>query len=320
MKKVSVLISNTNTCDVMRLCLQNLKKIKKEEYPELEVIVVDTSSRDDSVSMVEKEFSWVNVIVAPNNGLAASLNIALKLATGDYILYLGTDGFPKEGTIKGLVDYFENIDNSKVGAATVKLLTRDGRQDMDGHRGLITPWTAFTHFTKLELVFPKSKLFSGYFLTYKDLNKEHEIDACITHFLFVRRGVQDQVGSWDEDFVVYGEDIDMCYRIKELGWKIMYLPQFLAEHWKGVSVGRRITSDVKTSNAGITLKGVDYTKGELRVQMRILSTGAMKIFYDKHLRKKYPFFITCVVMFVIKFMTILRIKAQEITNKKMGIK
>ncbi|MFZ2663879.1 MAG: glycosyltransferase [Patescibacteria group bacterium] len=320
MKKVSILISNTSTCDVLRLCLQNLEKIKKEEYPELEVIVADNSSRDGSVCMMKVEFPWVKIIVIPNNGLAASLNFALKVAVGDYYLYLGTDGFPKEGTVKGLVKYFEDPKNFKVGAAAVKLLLRNGKQDMDGHRGLVTPWTSFTHFTKLEKLFPKSKLFNGYFLTYKNLNEEHEIDTCITHFFFVRKEIQNQVGTWDEDFVVYGEDLDMCYRIKKMGWKIMYLPQFAAEHWKGVSVGRKETLDVKTADVNVELRGVDYTKGELRIQMRILSTKAMSLFYNKHLRKKYPFFITWFVMITIKIMTVLRIEAQKRTNKKMGIK
>jgi GT2 family glycosyltransferase len=320
MKKVSVLISNTSTCDVMRLCLQNLEKIKKEEYPELEVVVGDNSSRDGSAEMVRTEFPWVKLVVNPNNGLAAHLNVILGLATGDYYLYLGTDGFPKEGTIKGLVEYFEDPKNSKVGAAAVKLLLRDGKQDMDGHRGFATPWSSFTHFTKLEKLFPKSRFFNGYFLTNEDLNKEHEIDMCITHFFFVRREVQTQVGPWDEDFVVYGEDLDMCYRIKEAGWKIMYLPQFIAEHWKGVTVGRKETADVKTADVTITLRGVDYTKGEFRIHMRILSTRAMELFYNKHLKKKYPFFITWIVMLTVKALYILRIASQKRTNKKMGIK
>jgi len=320
MKKVSVLISNTSTCDVLRLCLQNLEKIKKEEYPELEVVVGDNTSRDGSAEMVRTEFPWVKLIVNPNNGLAAHLNVILKSATGDYYLYLGTDGFPKEGTITGLVNYFEDPKNAKVGAAAVKLLLRDGKQDMDGHRGFTTPWVSFTHFTKLGKLFPKSKLFSGYFLTHEDLNKEHEIEMCITHFFFVRKETQDQVGLWDEDFVVYGEDLDMCFRIKEAGWKIMYIPQFTAEHWKGVTVGRKETSDVKTADVIITLRGVDYTKGEFRVQMRRLSTRAMELFYKKHLKDKYPFFITWIVLLTVKALYVLRIASQRRTNKKMGIK
>jgi GT2 family glycosyltransferase len=319
-KKVSILIASTSTCDVLRLCLQNLEEIKKIEYENLEVVVSDSSSRDGSAEMVRSEFPWVKLLVVPNNGLAYCLNQAIKSATGDYYLYLGTDAFPKKGTIGGLVDYFEDSGNEKVGAAAVKLLLRDGKQDMDGHRGIVTPWTSFTHFTKLEALFPKSKLFTGYFMTYKDLTKEHEIDLCTTHFFFVRKSAQDRVGVWDQDFVVYGEDLDMCYRIKMSGWKIMYLPFLSAEHWKGVSVGRKETLDVKTADVVVTLKGIDYTKGELRVQMRKLSTDAMEIFYRKHLMEKYPFYIWWVVMPTIKIMKMLRVASQKRQNKKLGIK
>jgi GT2 family glycosyltransferase len=319
-KKVSILIASTSTCDILRLCLRNLENIRKTEYENLEVVVADSTSRDGTPDMVKSEFPWVKLLVVTNNGLAYCLNQALKAATGDYYLYLGTDAFPKEGTIKGLVEYFEDTTNERVGAAAVRLLLRDGRQDMDGHRGIVTPWSSFTHFTKLEKLFPKSRLFDRYFMTYEDLDKKHEIDMCITHFFFVRKETQDQVGEWDEDFVVYGEDLDMCYRIKEAGWKIMYLPHLTAEHWKGVIVGRKETADVKTADVVVTLKGTDYTKGELRIHMRELSTKAMEIFYRKHLMKKYPFFIWWLVMPTIRVMTILRIISQKKQNKILGIK
>jgi len=317
MKKVSVLITNSNTRDVLRFCLQNLEKIKKEEYSELEVVVTDNSSGSDSSDMMKSEFPWVKLVVTQNNGLAAGLNSALSLASGDYYLYLGADAFLSKGTVAGLVEYFEDSENDKVGAAAVKLLLRDGSQDMDGHRGFFTPWASFTHFSGLEKLFPHSKLFTGYFLSSRDLNTEHEIDSCITHFLFVRRTTQEQVGTWDESFFLYGEDVDMCFRIKEAGWKIMYLPQFVAEHWKGVTVGRKESMDVQPKNVRYVIRGTEITKTEFLIQMRKSSCDAMELFYKKHFLGKYPFFVNFMVLFAIKVLKIFRVVKQKIENKKL---
>jgi hypothetical protein len=315
-QKVSIIINNTNTCGALKLCLENLIDI----YPNMEVIVSDTNSYDGSPETVEKEFPWVKLIKNPNNGLAYGLNTALKIATGDYYLYLGSDGFPEKDTAEGLVRYFE--EHPDVGAATVKLVLKSGEQDMDGHRGFPTPWVSLTHFLHLDKLFPKSKLFAGYFMTYEDLNKEHEIDACITHFLFVSKKAQDKVGKWDaETFFLYGEDIDMCKRIKEAGFKIMYLPQFKAQHWKGLSIGIRKTSQEDfTKIPLISFRGNDITRGQLKVMMQRHSTEAMGSFYKKHYQKDYPFYITWLVIATIRLLKICRIQKQKYLNKKQGLK
>ncbi len=315
-KKVSVIINNTNTCSVLKMCLENLKDI----YPNLEVIVSDTNSYDGSPQMVEQEFPWVKLIKNPNNGLAYGLNTALAVVTGDYYLYLGSDAFPEKNTIKGLVDYFEQ--HPDVGAAAVKLVLKSGEQDMDGHRGFPTPWTSMTHFLHLDTLFPKSKLFARYFMTYEDLDKEHEIDACITHFLFVRKGTQEKVGKWDDEtFFLYGEDIDMCKRIKEAGFKIMYLPQFKAQHWKGVGIGIRKTSqEYFTKVPMFSFRGEDITRGQLKVMVQKLSAEAMGSFYKKHYQKYYPFYVTWLVIVTIRIFKFYRIQKQIFLNRIQGIK
>lgn len=316
MKKVSVLIVNINTCDVLRLCLRNLEN----SYENLEVIVTDNSSNDGSPEMVEKEFPWVKLLRLPNNGLAYGLNKALEVATGDYYLYLGSDAFPKPGTIQGLVEYMEA--HSDVGGAVVKLLLRNGEQDMDAHRGFPTPWVSFTHFSRLDKLFPKSELFAKYFMTYEDLEKEHEIDATISHFLFVSKKAQEKVGKWDdESFFLYGEDIDFCYRLKAAGFKLMYLPNPTAEHWKGVTVGvRKVSQDVASKAQVFRFRGKDIPRGEFRVLMHVLATNAMETFYNKYYRKQYPFVVTLVVIPTIKLIRFLRVTKQRVENFRKGIK
>lgn len=293
MKKVSVIIANYNTSEILNGCLLNLKQIRSSEYAEMEIIVVDNASPDDSVEMMRTQHPDVLLIENENRGLADAYNRGFARCTGEFVIYLGTDAFPKSGVISGLVSYLEQ--NPEVGAATPKLLTRDGKPDMDAHRGFPTPWAAITHFTKLNRFFPKSKIFNQYFIGWEELDKPHEIDLCISHFMILPRRIQEQVGPWDTTFFLYGEDVDMCYRIKQAGFKIMYLAQFEAIHFKGASVG------VRKETADIT-----KTSPEHRKKMRKKSVESMKIFYKKHYSKKYPPFVTGIVLWAIDVMGVLR--------------
>lgn len=291
MKKVSVIIVNFNTKNILIDCI---KKLQVSDYKELEIIVVDNGSTDGSYESIKKSFPEVIAIKSENNGLAAGSNLGYSKATGEYILYIGSDALLDSNTISGVVRYFE--EHKDVGAATTKLVLRDGSVDMDAHRGFPTPWAAVTHFTKLNKLFPKSKLFNQYFLGWKDLNQPHEIDLCISHFMMIRREVFEKVGLWDETFFVYGEDVDMCYRIKQAGYKIMYLPQWETLHYKGASVGiRKETSDLAST-----------TTKETRFKMSKERTNAMKLFYQKHYSKKYPTLVTSFVLFAITMLEKIR--------------
>jgi len=188
MRKVSVIIVNYNTKDILEDCIRNLDG----QYKNMEVFVIDNDSPDGSAEMVKREFAqedypWLKLIEAPNNGLAASSNIGLEKTTGDYLLYMGSDAFPEKGTIEGMVDYME--EHKKVGVATCKLVQRDSKLDMDAHRGFPTPWVAISHFLWLDRMFPKSKVFNGYFMGYENLDEPHEIDLCISHFMLIKREV-----------------------------------------------------------------------------------------------------------------------------------
>lgn len=290
-KKVSIIIVSFNTSGILKDCLNNLK----DSYDPLEVIVVDNASSDNSAQVVKEEFKWVDFIENSENvGLAHASNQGYNRATGDYILYLGSDAFPDPGTISGMVKYMEI--HPKVGAATAQLVLRDGTLDMDAHRGFPTPWAALTHFSHLNKFFPKSRILNQYFLGHKDLDTPHEIDMCISHFLLVRRNAIDQINGWDEDYFVFGEDVDFCYRLKQAGWKIMYLPQWQATHYKGPGTGIRKTS------ADITTVSKD-----IKLLARRKQTEAMEIFYKKHYSNKYPKFVTAFVLAGIKILSKIRI-------------
>lgn len=300
MQKVSVIINNYNTKDTLRECLTNLFN---DNYENIEVIVWDNASTDGAPQMVTSEFPTVNLLASKKNkGVSFGYNRAFEVASGEYILYIGSDAFPKKEVIIGLVEYM-NL-NPQVGLSTAKLVTRDGSLDMDAHRGFPTPWTAATHFSRINRIFKKSRIFNQYFREYEDFAKPHEIDACISHFMFVPKKVVEQIKGWDEDYFVYGEDIDFCYRIKMAGYKIMYLPQFEVLHYKGTSVGLRKTT------ANLSKASVDT-----KIRMSKASTSAMKIFYKKHYSSKYPKILTGTILGTIALMSALRIVSVKVKNR-----
>jgi GT2 family glycosyltransferase len=290
MKKCSVIIINFNTKNILRTCLQNLLDLDES----LEIIVVDNASSDGSVEMIQKEFSQIKLFpLEKNMGLSFASNVGLSHANGEYLLYLGSDAFPKKGIIVGLQNYFDK--ELTVGIASAKLILRNGQIDMDAHRGFPTPIVAMMHFLFLDKVFKHSKFFAGYFLGDADLNKPHEIDLCISHFMFGRKKVFEQVGKWDEDYFVFGEDVDMCYRIKNVGWKIMYLPQFEAIHYKGSSIGiRKESGDISTASE------------ETKLNMMRMKAKGMELFYEKHYKNKYPKALNLLVLSAIKGLNFIR--------------
>ena len=293
MAKISIIIVNYNIKNILKDCLENLRASQEEFKENLEIIVVDNASSDGSADLVKENYPEVLLVESENNGLAAAHNLALTKASGDYFLFMGTDTFPLKEDLIMLVTYMSK--NLDVGLVTPRLVLRNGSLDMDAHRGLPTPWASFTHFVKLNKLFPKSKLFNSYFLGYKDFSKPHEIDLCISHFMFVRAKTQQDVGLWDEEFFVYGEDVDFCYRVKSLGWKIVYFPQVSVLHLKGVSVGTRKES-----------KDLTTASDETKKRMRQETTRAMKLFYEKHMAQKYPPLVNFLVLKGIALMSFIR--------------
>jgi hypothetical protein len=246
----------------------------------LEIIVVDNASADGSASMVETDFNWVKLVkLSENKGLAFGNNAGLEASSGEYLLYLGSDAFPERDTISGMVDYFDS--HPDVGIATCKLVLRDGTLDKDAHRGIPTPWVALTHLSKLSKLFPKSRIFNQYFMDYEDFTVPHEIGMCISHFMMIRRDVLLKANKWDTAYFLFGEDVDMCYQVKSLGFKVMYLPQWKALHYKGATIGLRKTS-----------QDVAKASRETKVRSAKNRADAMTLFYRKNMMNKYPKLVT----------------------------
>lgn len=245
---ISVVILNFNTASLTKICLETLLASKLAPYT-MEVIVCDNGSTDDSVPMIKREFPGVKLIENNKNlGFAAGNNPGIKRAKGRYILLLNTDTEVPSDTIATMIRFMDS--NPEVGASTCKVLLPDGSMDPACHRGFPTPWVAFTYVMKLEKLFPKTRLFGEYHQGYKDLSAIHEVDCIVGAFFLVRKEVVDQIGGMDEDYFMYGEDLDWAYKIRQKGWKIMYNPSVTILHKKkqsgrsNVLKSRRVTTEV----------------------------------------------------------------------------
>lgn len=281
---VSVIIVSFNTHDLTVECINSVvRTVKKSSY---EIIVVDNNSEDDSVKELKRlKINDLRLKIIKNTenvGFSRANNIGVKEASGRYVLFLNSDTVVYENTIDGMVKFMEEMQDA--GAATCFVRLPDGKLDDAAHRGFPTPWRAFSHFSGISKLFTRSQIFSGYGLGHLDLSKTHEIEALAGAFMIVRREAGEQVGWWDEDYFWYGDDLDFCYRLKEKGWRIYFVPDFEILHYKGASGGiKKHSRNVSTANS------------ETRRRAHEARFSAMKIFYNKHYKKKYPWFITGIV-------------------------
>lgn len=270
MKKLSIVILNHNTEGLLKQCLKSIP-----QGPQ--IIVVDNASTDDSVAMVKKEFPHVEIIrSAENIGYTRGNNLARGRAGGEYVLFLNSDTKMFPDTLPTMLALMES--DPKIGIATPNVLLPNGQPYYGSHRGFPTPWNSLTYFTGLAKLFPKSKFFAGYTATYLPLTTVHEIDACSGTFLLIRRSILDQIDWFDETYFAYGEDLQMCYDAKQLGYKVVFNPNAELIHYWGASSGL-----TKTSKAQVSEK---WSKSRY---------DAMKIFYDKNYRKAYPEFFRTLV-------------------------
>lgn len=284
---LSIVIVNFNTYSYL---IQTLTSIYNSELKpdSFEIIVVDNASSDHSLLPIKKKYPHVSLIINKNNvGFAKANNQAIKKAHGEFILFLNPDTIILKEAISTVLDFIQR--HKEVGIATCKVMLPTGQIDDACHRGFPTPWNALCHFTGLSSMFPKSNIFNGYHLGYKDMDKIHEIDSCTGAFMLVRKIAGDQIGWFDEDYFWYGEDLDFCYCIKEASWKICYIPKAQIVHYKGVASGIKKHSQ-KISSASEKIKLL-ATKARFDV---------MEVFYKKHYQKTYPAWLTVAVLFGIK--------------------
>jgi GT2 family glycosyltransferase len=239
---ISVVIVNYNVREFLNNALISLYKAL-DGYSS-EVFVVDNASDDGSVELVQKNFPQVHLIANTGNvGFAKANNQALARSSGKYILLLNPDTLVQEDTFSSLIDFFEH--HPDAGMVGCKILNPDGTLQLPCRRSFPTPWTAFTKTFGLSSLFPNSKLFARYNLTYLDPDKWYEVDAVSGSFMMITREVYEAVGGLDETFFMYGEDLDWCFRVQRSGRKVYYVPSTSIIHYKGESTKRSDIDELK---------------------------------------------------------------------------
>jgi len=229
---ISIVIVNYNVAYFLEQCLLSVQKASKNIS--VEVFVVDNNSVDESVQMVAEKFPWVKLIANKHNlGFSKANNQAIRQSTGKFVLLLNPDTVLAENTLDVCANFMHN--NPKAGGLGVKMLDGKGRFLPESKRGLPTPKVAFHKIFGLSKLFPKSKRFSKYHLGHLSNEETHSIEVLSGAFMFMRKSVLDIVGLLDEDFFMYGEDIDLSYRIILGGYENYYLPTSQIIHYKGES-------------------------------------------------------------------------------------
>jgi len=283
---LSIIIVSFNTEKITNKCLVNLRRNLKKYPLNYQVVVVDNGSKDGSIPMLKKiAVDWKNLKVVLSNknlGFGKGNNLGVTNSKGKYILYLNSDAIITD------IDFFDLINVFKtkpdLGALTVKVVLSTGEIDPASHRGFPTIWRSFTYFLGLEKIFKNTfllnKIFGGYHLVNLNLKEIHEIDVPTGAFLFTRRDIIDKIGGFDEDYFSYGEDIEMAFQIKKLGYKIIYYPLWQMLHLKSVS-------------------GLKKTDQKIRKKTSFYFYDSMKIFYRKHYAKSHNWLTNKLIYLVV---------------------
>ncbi len=230
--KLSIVIVNYNVKYFLEQCLHSVQKASAGL--EAEIFVVDNNSVDGSVKMVREKFPEVILIEnKENKGFSTANNQAIRASKGTYVLLLNPDTLVEDDTLHKVVDFMD--EHPDAGGLGVKMLDGKGKFLPESKRGLPTPLVAFFKVFGLSALFPRSKLFNTYHLGYLDKEKTHQVDVLAGAFMLIRRSTLEKTGLLDETFFMYGEDIDLSYRITLAGYKNYYFPGTRIIHYKGES-------------------------------------------------------------------------------------
>lgn len=272
--KLSIIIVNYNVEYFLEQCLHSVRKAV--HGVDAEVIVVDNNSIDGSNNMVIKKFPEVRLIANKDNrGFSKANNQGINLSSGEYVLLLNPDTVVEDDTFSKIIDFMDA--HPKAGALGVKMVDGAGNFLPESKRGLPTPITSFYKIFGLSSLFPHSKRFARYHLGHLDKDEVHEVEILAGAFMMLRRSVLDEIGLLDETFFMYGEDIDLSYRVIKAGYKNYYFPKTRIIHYKGES----------------TKKGsINYV---------LVFYQAMVIFANKHFSQKNARLYTALINLAIYF-------------------
>jgi|YNPMSStandDraft_2_1061718.scaffolds.fasta_scaffold00152_6 GT2 family glycosyltransferase len=271
MKTLTVIIVNYNVKHFLEQCL--ISVFRASQNIDLEVFVVDNASVDGSVEMVQKKFPQVQIIKNKKNvGFSKANNQAIKISQGKYVLLLNPDTIVQEDTFLKCIDFMEK--HPEAGALGIKMIDGSGNFLPESKRSLPTPWVAFYKIFGLSKLFPKNKKFGKYHLTYLDKNQNHEVEVLSGAFMLIRKSVLNEIGLLDEDYFMYGEDVDLSYRIQKAGYKNYYFAESQIIHFKGESTKKGSLNYVLVFyKAMLIFAKKHFSKGNISLFMFLIQTA-----------------------------------------------
>lgn len=287
--KLSAIIVSYNVKYYLQQCLETL--YRSAEGIEMEVFVVDNASTDGTPEYLKKtfpeeKFPRLRLIENTENlGFGKANNLGLRESLGEYILFINPDTMVGENCLTDCLSFLEH--HSNAGGLGVRMLKPNGAFAPESRRGMPAPFTSLCKILGLSKMFPQSHLFGRYYMQYQDEWKENAIDVVSGAFMMVPHAVLNKVGGFDEDFFMYGEDIDLSYRIQKAGYQNYYLPTPIL-HYKGES----------TEKSSYRYVYVFYE--------------AMLIFFDKHY-KNYGFVLSLPIKISVFFLAM-----NALLYKKIG--
>jgi len=242
MHQLSIVIVNYNVKHFLEQVLYSVESASQNL--DVETWVVDNNSVDGSMEMVESKFPWVKTIINKENlGFSKANNQAILKSKSRYVLLLNPDTVLQEDTLAKCIDYMDK--NSDVGGLGVRMIDGKGCFLPESKRGLPTPKAAFYKMSGLAALFPKSREFGRYHMKYLSEWETNEVDVLAGAFMMLRNDVLAEIGLLDEQFFMYGEDIDLSYRITLAGYKNIYFPETTIIHYKGESTKKKSVNYVK---------------------------------------------------------------------------
>ncbi len=290
---LSIVIVNYNVEYFLEQCLNSV--IQATQQLKTEIIVVDNNSSDGSIEMLKHKFQGVQLIENKENvGFSRANNQGIKLSQGKYVLLLNPDTVIEEQTLTKMVSRMDKDDN--IGGLGVRMVDGKGNFLPESKRGLPTPIVAFYKIFGLSSLFKKSKKFGRYHLSYLNEFEENEIEILSGAFMCMRKKVLDEIGLLDEDFFMYGEDIDLSYRIIKAGYKNLYFPDTTIIHYKGESTKKSSVNYVfvfyramiifakkhfRGNNAflfSVAINSAIYLRASIEISKRVITFLAPKLF------------------------------------------
>lgn len=227
---LSICILTLQARDYLRDCLNSI--YAQPPQGEFEIIVVDNGSTDGTHEMLEMDFPQITLIRnATNLGFSAPMNQAMRAGVGKYLLWLNPDTLIHPATFDRLIEFMQI--HPQAGICGPKVLNTDGSLQEPCRRGEPTPWAVISYFLGLHRLFPSRKFFGGYLMNYMDEDETHTVAGVSGSCILVRREVVEQIGYLDERFFAYQEDADYCFRARQAGWLVYYVPTAKITHYGG---------------------------------------------------------------------------------------